>query len=180
MKQFYFKPGLLAFALVLLLGNTSQIFAQAPYSSWVKSMGSTSNDNAYSAVDSQGNSYVAGHFFGSMTLGTTTLKSSTGQSTESDVFICKYDTNGNLIWSHKAGGSGNDLVNGIALDNDGNIWIIGEYRQTAEFLGTSLTTTNPNYDAFILKINPSGEKLILNKGNISDTGFIKYITIHIA
>ena len=37
-----------------------------------------------------------------------------------DIFVAKYDASGDLIWATRAGGTGTDVGNSIALDGAGN------------------------------------------------------------
>ncbi|MBK6964791.1 MAG: hypothetical protein IPH20_12845 [Bacteroidales bacterium] len=40
-----------------------------------------------------------------------------------DVFLAKFDANGNVIWVKSAGGTGSDLANSVAVDDTGMfIW----------------------------------------------------------
>ena len=80
---------------------------------WVRQAGGFTNDDARGvATDGQGNAYVTGGFGEVATFSQFTLKSA-GQS---DIFVAKYDPEGQLLWVRQAGGSGVDLGRGIALD----------------------------------------------------------------
>ena len=80
-----------------------------------------------------------------------------------DGFVAKFDENGNFIWAFKAGGDHDDEIVAIALDNAGNIYIVGTFGKDINyFSGTSpvsgpstLSNTN-NTDFFLAKYNPDG------------------------
>jgi len=81
---------ILVMALVL-----TALYGQNMDWQWVKDAGGTSTDQGMAIkVDDSGNSYVAGIFYDTTTIGTTTLTSS-GQR---DFFIAKLDAAGNWLW----------------------------------------------------------------------------------
>ncbi|MWB93604.1 T9SS type A sorting domain-containing protein [Flavobacterium sp. GA093] len=72
-------------------------------------------------VDAAGNYYVTGSYTGTATFGAATL----ANSGESDIFIVKYDTDGNVVWAQKYGGTNKDQGNSIAIDASGNCYVGG-------------------------------------------------------
>ena len=79
----------------LLLAQTFQ---------WSKSIQSEGFDEGYDLVtDSAGNSYVAGQIEFDANFGNGIILSSAGIH---DIFLAKYNPNGNLIWAKVAGGKG--------------------------------------------------------------------------
>jgi len=107
------------------------------------------------AADTAGNYVVVG-YFGSATATTVdfngTIVTSNGNR---DVFVVKYDPAGNVLWAVNAGGvESGDEGNGIVIDNDNNIYITGNYKGTASFGSTNLTSAG-DYDMFIAKLNPA-------------------------
>ncbi len=107
------------------------------------------------AVDAAGNSYVAGYFTGTATFGTNTLTS----AGNTDIFITKHNSSGQLLWVRQAGGLGYDVGRGIALDALGNCYVTGGYEGEAAFNGTTtLTNTSPTSfsDVFLVKFDPAG------------------------
>jgi hypothetical protein len=119
---------------------------------WVKQSGGTEDDIGYGiAVDGDGNSYITGGFRNSMTFGTIRLVSYGGD----DIFIAKYDPNGNCLWAKQAGSAYGDIGYSIAVDGDDNSYITGEFQETALF-GTNLITSNGDYDIFTAKYDPTG------------------------
>ncbi|MDQ3046825.1 MAG: SBBP repeat-containing protein [Bacteroidota bacterium] len=108
---------------------------------WVKKTGGTANDagNAIK-VDNSGRVFVTGGFRYSSVFGATTLNAQGGNS---DIFIARYDSNGNALWAKKAGGSDNDSGRGIAVDANSNTFITGNCGQTAKFGSTTLYGSDP-------------------------------------
>ncbi|MGB4845809.1 MAG: hypothetical protein WBP16_15195, partial [Ferruginibacter sp.] len=130
---------------------------------WAKTIG----DFRYQAgnfisLDQAGNIYITGIFFGSLDFdpgpGITTL-TSTGNE---DIFISKFDNNGNFIWAKSFGGPTNDFCNAIVLDNAGNIYMNGYFEGTADFdtgPGVFNMTSKGSTDIFICKLNNAGNFL---------------------
>src|SRR5581483_6431159 len=87
---------------------------------WAKSEGSYNSEKAEGVcLDNAGNIYICGHWTDSLTFnGTTTLM---GAGAE-DIFIAKYDANGNFQWARGVGGPGRDEVKGVHCDAAGNVY----------------------------------------------------------
>ena len=122
---------------------------------WAKQAGGTSDDYGNGiAVDTNGNSYVTGYFSESATFGTTTLTS----SGDIDIFVAKLDSSGNWLWANQAGGTNCDYGHGIAVDDNGNSYIIGNFLESANFGITTLTSSG-YYDIFVAKLDINGNWL---------------------
>ncbi|RYF80409.1 MAG: hypothetical protein EOO03_17400, partial [Chitinophagaceae bacterium] len=127
MQHFTLKAGItIAFFFFSL-----RIFAQVPAWDWAQKTGNNSNNESTAAIafDASGNSFVAGNFEGTITLGATTLSSNGGR----DVYIAKYNPAGLLLWAQKAGGAGFDQVSGLTFDAAGNFLITGQFQSAATF-----------------------------------------------
>ncbi|GAB3171688.1 SBBP repeat-containing protein [Telluribacter humicola] len=123
------------------------------------STGGPTEDRGYATtVDNSGNVYATGSFTGTVTFGSITL-TSTGSS---DVFIVKYSSNGDVLWAFKAGGTNNDQGNDIAVDGNGNVYIIGTFVGTSTFGETTFTSIIT--DVFILKLDGNGSILWVQRG----------------
>ena len=79
-----------------------------------------------------------------------------------DIFISKYSgATGSLLWAKSIGGPGEDVGTAISADPSGNIVVTGWYSQTVDFnpdplYTTGYTSNNGSIDAFVLKLNNSG------------------------
>ena len=73
--------------------------------------------------------------------------------TGDNVTLTKYNSSGIVQWSQTLSSSGNDYVEGIAIDSSNNIFITG--RTTGAFDGN---THVGNSDAFLIKYDSSGNK----------------------
>lgn len=128
---------------------------------WAKSMGGVNLDRGESVVvDSLGYVYATGFFANVVDfdpgMGVNTL---TATGTSTDIFITKLDPAGNFVWAKSIGNSGQDHGNGIALDSLGNLYTTGYFENTVDFdsgIGTGILTSAGGQDAFVLKLDTSG------------------------
>ena len=99
---------------------------------WSKRFGSSSSEIARGvALDSGGNVVVAGYIGGDVDFGGGILSGAGSR----DVFLAKFDTDGNHIWSNSYGSSDHQQANSVAVDPSGNVFITGEFRGTVDFGG---------------------------------------------
>ena len=154
------------FLILLSIKINSQVFE------WAKSISSSQGDVTGSgiSVDANGNSYIVGDFTGTADFGTTQLTS----FGVNDVFIAKYDPNGNCLWARHGGGKSYDYGFGISVDAIGNSYITGIFFDTVMFGAIQLIDLSSGYtDLFIAKYDPNGNCLwAINAGGMfSDVGY---------
>jgi len=89
---------------------------------WTELLGTSSDDSSNGiTVDSSGNIYVTGYTGGDLDGNT-----NAGSSEIYDIFVSKYDSDGNRQWTELLGTSSNEIGYGIAVDSSGNIYVTGE------------------------------------------------------
>jgi len=119
---------------------------------WANSYGDTSFDLGYGiAVDSSGNSYITGNFFGTVDFGGGDVTSAGG----SDIFVLKLNSSGTFQWVKTFGSASSDYGYGIAVDSSGNSYATGPFFLTVDFGGGDVTSAGFS-DIFVLKLNSSG------------------------
>jgi hypothetical protein len=96
------------------------------------------------AVHADGTLTVAGDFSGSIVLDTIMLTSS-GQT---DLFVARYDGDGQVDWARRAGGPGPDTAHGLAALASGGVLVTGEFTGSAVF-GEETVTTAGDSDAVV-------------------------------
>ena len=165
---------------------------------WAKQIGGNQQNIMYSlALDSFGNLYTTGYFYG-----TTDFDPGSGiyNMTSfglSDIFLLKLDLNGNYVWARQIGGSSYDTGHSLVTDSDGNIYTTGYFYATADFnpdpTATYYLTVNGGDDCFLYKSDPNGDLLWVTQtggtghdwgfdvaldasGNIFTTGVFDFIT----
>lgn len=119
---------------------------------WVWRAGGDDVDKAGGVVASpDGNVYFTGHFAGTAGFGTMSF-ASWGST---DIFLVKLDSDGGFIWAVRAGGAVYDEAYSIAADNDGNVYLAGDFGDMAWF--GDITFYCPGvYNAFAAKADANG------------------------
>ena len=154
--------GLVTFIVVVcvVVFNSSKCHAQSWL--WAKSHGGGLSDKARKVcTDASGNVYVAGTYSSSsISFGAINLSN----SGSGDVYVVKYDQNGNPVWANKIGGTGNEEVGGICTDANGKVYILGSFTSNsinvAPFM--SVSNTNPlSSNVFLEIIDASGAPVII-------------------
>jgi hypothetical protein len=119
-----------------------------PNGPWLRTAGSNVEDKVNGmAVDGQGNIYVVGSFEQTFVAQSSVLVSAGG----TDGFALKYSPSGELVWSRKFGGGGQDAIADVALAPDGSPIVVGAFSGTVDFGGVSRTSMGGR-DQFIAKL----------------------------
>jgi hypothetical protein len=102
-------------------------------------------------TDSAGNAWLAGHFSGTAVIGTNILVG----STPTDMFLVKYDPQGQVLWVRQVGACDTNLQStyfGFAVDANGNAYLASRDTGSADFGSQTLT----NSTAFLAKYDADG------------------------
>lgn len=142
-----------------------------PY--WLSMTGTEEDDLALSlSVDHWGYINVLGSIGpGEITLPDTTL-TYTNETGSGDTFIISYDINGKWYFASIIGGGEDIVANDIASDSIGNIYVTGEFSNTASFAGSDLTLVGNDQfrDGYIAKYDLNGNALWVRQfGSIAET-----------
>ncbi|MFY0674010.1 MAG: T9SS type A sorting domain-containing protein [Bacteroidia bacterium] len=127
---------------------------------WAKAIGGTGNEYAHGLEISNGRMiYLTGTFESTVDFdpsSSTTSKTSNGRG---DVFLAKYDTNGDFEWVSTFGSSNNEVINDIELDKTGNAYLTGYIISTTDFDPSSSSanlTPVGSGDVYVAKYDSSG------------------------
>ena len=141
---------------------------------WSKLLGGSGGEAANSiAIDSSDNIYITGDT-GSYDFPVTNGSSYSGGVV--DAYIMKYDTNGNMIWSTLLGGSDFDKSMFVAVENSGNIYIMG-FSNSSNFPTTDGSTNSGHDDVFVSKFDSDANMIwsTLLGGSDYDDGYFMAI-----
>lgn len=125
---------------------------------WAKELHEVNSFDMGLVVDADSNIYISGYFNSpaDFDLGSGTFNVNTG-----NVFILKLNSMGDFVWVKTITASGNET--NLEVDKWGNIYLAGHYNgygTSTDFdpgVGVySLTSSDPNYDVYILKLDSSG------------------------
>jgi len=108
--------------------------------------------------DNDGNIYMTGFYRSDVTFGDTTLLNSSGDAM---AFIVKYNDNLEKVWVKNTVGSW-QVGKGIAVDNNGTLFISGFFSGSSMQLGGFSATGNGQNDFFLAKLNSNGAVEWLN------------------
>ncbi|HZF50800.1 MAG TPA: SBBP repeat-containing protein [Polyangiaceae bacterium] len=122
---------------------------------WSRRMGAAGTDAANAvAVDSLGNWLLTGGFIGEIQLGAQP-QSHQQSAGAHDIFIVKYDPNGNDLWAKRFGDGDDEWGGSIAIDGAGNVFVTGVCNGTINF-GDAFKLCDYR-GIFVVKLAPSGE-----------------------
>jgi hypothetical protein len=126
---------------------------------WAASAGGATGAEIGNSIstDANGNVFVTGSFNGpSVIFDMDTLTNTYAFNT--DIYVVKYDSSGNVVWATSAGGTSNDIGYRISNGGNGNVFLTGSFNSPFIIFGTdTLTNTSaPNSDIFAVKYDSSG------------------------
>lgn len=112
-------------------------------------------------ADNSGNIFVVGESSGGITdFIEDTLKAKGG-------YLVKYSNSGTKIWSKRFSGFPPKSGKGIAVDNNGNVYIVGNFSNSIKIDNTVMTSRG-GQDFFIAKFNSNGDLLsIIQDGSFN-------------
>jgi hypothetical protein len=134
---------------------------------WQRSFGGTNDEQAYKIEPAGAGFAILGYSL-----------SENGDVTENngsaDVWLLKTDYNGDLIWQQSFGGSAPDYAYQMWADSDGDFLISGETKSN----NGDATENHGDYDAWVLKVSPTGALLWQKQlgGSLWDNAFTIFPT----
>jgi hypothetical protein len=131
---------------------------------WAKTVGGTGSDQGFSIItDTVGNIIVGGLFSGTAdfdpSAGVANLQTSYGNQ---DIFISKYDANGNFVWAKGVIGQTNNSkeIHDIETDSNNNVLLCGTFLGKIDLdpgAGVySITNASSNYNGYFVKLDSTG------------------------
>jgi hypothetical protein len=139
--------------------NTKTDLTIDPDVLWTTYFGGSGYDEVTSTcVDEEGNIYITG-----FTSATTNIANGGYQVTYGggnyDAYLAKFNVDGQRLWCTYFGGSQSDFGNGVAIDQSGNLVIIGTTSSQSNIAigGANTVYGGGAYDAFVAKFDELGQ-----------------------
>lgn len=149
--------------------------AQGPTFNWAKSITGSGVKQIYDVTtDNAGNVYTTGAFGGTAnigpndgTLAQVIYDANPNANTARNVFITKMTASGSVVWTKTFGGTYDDIGKAIKVDNDGNVFVAGEFKGDVDFnpdvpqyyLNSGSVFSGNGINGFIVKFGPTGNFL---------------------
>lgn len=127
---------------------------------WAFSWGANDHDFGYAVdIDSYDDIYVTGYFANTVDFdpGPSVVEHTANGGR--DVFLVKYDSDGNLVWVHTWGGGDEDVGQNMWIDGNDNVYVGGHFDGTVDFdpgPGVVEYTSNGAAEAYISKFDIDG------------------------
>ena len=167
-----FGPGELNEVTISTNGNSSDVFVASftkkGVFKWVR-QGGLGEDNGASgiAVAKNGDNYITGFYRANIIFGeegnTPPVElTSEGGELDNDIFIVKFDQQGDLVWAKTAGGAvGADTGFDIDLDGDQTLYVSGHFIDSATFGKNTVSeltiTSDGSLDGFLVRMTSDGD-----------------------
>ena len=139
---------------------------------WTKTFGGTGTEEALAiTLGNSGAIHIAGIFDSSVDFDPTNSSEVHTSNGLADSFLSSFSSDGTYRWSNTWGGAQADYANGVAVDIQGNIRVVGSFLGTSDFDPTDASdtkTSQGNEDAYIATYTEAGT--FLDTTTIGGTG----------
>ena len=121
---------------------------------WIRHAGGPDGDIGLGiGIDDQHNVYITGEIEQTVRFSNSITLTSSGGN---DVFVAKYDANGNAVWAKKFGSNpSSDKGRGMAVSRSGNVYVTGNFFGTVNVGSTTLSSSGGS-EIFIVKYDSNG------------------------
>ena len=121
--------------------------------------GSGKDEVRQTVVGDNGDLYVAGTFSGNLSVvvgSATRAFADLPDSQGNDVFVARLNPAGQVVWIARLGGLGDETVDALAVDADGNAFVAGLFTGQADFGSTFLTASSGGPDGYVARLDAAG------------------------
>lgn len=134
---------------------------------WVEHIEASSSISSGSlCLSSQGNPYIAGSFYGSLTISNSADTYSATSQGSDDIYIAAFHSDSTLKWASSFGGTGIDNLQSICLGPENDILIAGSFASTVDFdpgADTCFLSSSGSGDAFVVMYDSVGNFQLVRK-----------------
>ncbi len=100
-----------------------------------------------------GSCYLVGSFNARIAFGPIDL----GSSSRFNSFLAHFDRDGTPLWAKRIAGPGNNTINDVCVDGDGDVITIGRFNERAQFGDTTLRSPNEEAAIFVSRYSAEGK-----------------------
>ncbi len=157
-----FDPGPAVFNMSTTVGSAAFVskFDATGNFLWAVQLGAGSDCYAYAIdVDESGNIHVTGCFTGIGDFDPGAGSNVLTSVQVSDIFVCKLNTSGALVWVAQLGGSDYQEGHGIVVDANGDVYTTGWFAGGVDFdpgAGVTVLSAGGPPNAYVSKLDASG------------------------
>ena len=120
---------------------------------WVKKAWGAADDvTAGITTDWDGFPIITGWFSEDLHFGDNVIES----QGSTDMFVARYNAEGDALWAKRAGGEGDDYGNRLTTNAENDVLVSGSFRYTANFGNEITVSSEGNRDIFIANYSSSG------------------------
>lgn len=141
---------------------------------WIFSAGGSNNDIGRSlCLDENGDILVTGYFYGNVFFDSHQITS----HGLADLFVAKFDAEGNCFWASGAGGNHFEEGYAIKTNSDGDAYISGGFKSNIAYFGDYDILTQGDFDVFAAKIDSNGNWIWANSGGGTDFDYGRGVVV---
>lgn len=153
----------LLLSLITVLVLSIPEYIQAQNIDWANTYGGMDSDVGNSiAVDKMGNVYTLGSYSLQMDADPGNGVYMLNSKGSYDVYVQKLDSSGNFLWAVTIGGKKHEFASALALDDFGNVFIVGGFEDTltnGSEVGSFQIVSKGLSDVFVIKLDSSGNSV---------------------
>ncbi len=126
---------------------------------WIRTIGGSGEDKAYRMItDEAGSIFLTGSFERILRFGENQDTHTLESRGKEDMFLAKFDSDGQIVWSVQSGGARSDQGIGLATDGAGNVYVSGFFEEEAFFgeEATEALSSKGQLDAYLVKYDANG------------------------
>lgn len=120
---------------------------------WVKGFGGLETDAARDVAPLAGGAVIAGYVADEVEIG-----DASHEAEEVDAYVARLDESGEVAWARFLTGEGEDIANGVAITEAGNIAVAGAFAHDLH-IGDDAIAGAGGDNIFVAKFSPDGDRL---------------------
>lgn len=173
------KTALISTLLFLFTGAS-----YAQHTQWARNFSGNKNQKGLlMTTEVSGNLYLIGNFEGTVDFDPGSGINELTSAGLADIFIQKFNPDGELLWAKRIGGIDYEKANSLILDVSGNLLITGYFYETVDFdpdIGVQELTSTGKNDIFLLKLDGNGNFISMKQFGGIESDFANALALNAA